>query len=154
MPEYLRNAATESGEVIDYRDWQVPLGRRFRALKLWFVLRFYGINGLQELIRHHIRLAEDFEQRVRSHPMLEISTPRSLTLLCFHHVDGDDATKEMLDAVNQSGRAYLSHTKLHMPSGEERFVIRMSIGQSRVEKSHVEFAFDLIAHEAERVSKS
>ena len=152
MPEYLRNAATDSGQVIDYRDWQVPLGRRFRALKLWFVLRFYGITGLQELIRHHVRLAESFERMVTAHPLLEISTPRNLTLLCFHHVDGDDATKAIFNAINHGGRAYLSHTKLRMPSGEDRFVIRMSIGQSRVERAHVECAFELIAEEAERVS--
>ena len=152
MPEYLRNAASESGRVIDYRDWQVPLGRRFRALKLWFVLRFYGTEGLQALVRHHVALAEEFEQQVVGHPLLEISTPRNLTLLCFHHVDGDAATKRMFDAVNESGKAYLSHTKLEMPDGVERFVIRMSIGQSRVERSHIEHAFELIAREAERVS--
>ncbi|MEE2681915.1 MAG: pyridoxal-dependent decarboxylase [Planctomycetota bacterium] len=154
MPEYLRNEASESGEVIDYRDWQVPLGRRFRALKLWFVLRFYGVTGLQELIRHHVRLAEDFERMVTTHPLLEISTPRNLTLLCFHHVAGDEATKEMFDSINRGGQAYLSHTKLRLPTGEDRFVIRMSIGQSRVEHSHVERAFELISAEAERVSQT
>jgi aromatic-L-amino-acid decarboxylase len=153
MPEYLRNAATESGKVIDYRDWQVPLGRRFRSLKLWFVLRFYGIEGLQALIRHHLKLAEGFERRIADHPNLALTTPRNLTLVCFHHVDGDAATKAVFDAVNQTGEAHLSHTRLATRDGSDRFVIRVSIGQSRVEKAHVDAVFGLIAREAERLAK-
>ena len=154
MPEYLRNAATESGKVIDYRDWQVPLGRRFRSLKLWFVLRFYGIEGLQALIRHHLELAEGFERRIAGHPHLELTTPRNLTLVCFHHVDGDDATKAVFDAVNQTGKAHLSHTRLATEDGSDRFVIRVSIGQSRVEEAHIEAVFKLIARETERLTKN
>ena len=78
-PEYLRNAGTDSG-AIDYRDWQVPLGRRFRALKLWFVLRHYGAQGLRAHIREHIRLSELFESLVRADPRFEIVAPRTMNL--------------------------------------------------------------------------
>ncbi|HAW94636.1 MAG TPA: aspartate aminotransferase family protein, partial [Phycisphaerales bacterium] len=132
------------------RDWQVPLGRRFRSLKLWFVLRHYGLQGLQSLIRHHVALAESFETMVNAHPLLELSTPRNLTLLCFHHVDGDAATEAMHHAANAGGEVYLSHTKLATDEGE-RYVIRMSIGQSRVEASHVTKAFEVLAAAAEAV---
>ena len=143
MPEYLKNAATDSGLVIDYRDWQVPLGRRFRALKLWFVLRHYGAEGLRSLIRHHVALAQLFEELVEAHPMLEISVPRALSLVCFHHVDGDDATKRMLEGCNRTGRMFMSHTRLG-----ERYVARMSIGQSRVDRHHVESAWKIIDEQA------
>lgn len=148
MPEYLRNKATDSGEVIDYRDWHVPLGRRFRALKLWFMLRHYGVDGLRELIRHHVSLAEVFESRIREHPLLEMSVPRALNLVCFHHVAGDEATAAMLERVNETGRMYMSHTRL-----ADRYVARMSIGQSRVDKQHVEDAWTLIEQAAEAVSR-
>ena len=74
-PEYLRNAASASGAVIDYRDWQVPLGRRFRALKLWFVLRHYGVEGLQHHLREHVRLARWFADQVAVHPAFELAAP-------------------------------------------------------------------------------
>ena len=148
MPEYLKNAATSSGQVIDYRDWQVPLGRRFRSLKLWFVLRHYGLEGLQSLIRHHVALAESFEAMVNDHPLLELTTPRNLTLLCLHHVDGDAATEAMHHAANAGGEVYLSHTKLATDEGH-RYVVRMSIGQSRVEASHVDHAFKVLSEAAE-----
>lgn len=148
MPEYLRNKATDSGEVIDYRDWQVPLGRRFRSLKLWFMLRHYGIEGLQELVRHHIELAGRFEHRVKEHPLLEMSVPRALNLVCFHHVEGDEATEAMLHGANETGKLYMTHTKLG-----DRYVARMSIGQSRVQQHHIDSAWEIIAREAERVSR-
>ena len=144
MPEYLKNAATDSGQVIDYRDWQVPLGRRFRALKLWFVLRHYGVDGLQSLIRHHVRLAERFAELVRGHPRLECTVPRSLALVCFHHVDGDEATRAMLEGCNETGRMYMSHTRLG-----DRYVARMSIGQWRVEDRHVDEAWSIISEQAD-----
>src|SRR5215207_4507919 len=83
LPPYLRNTATESGEVIDYRDWHVPLGRRFRALKLWWVLRSYGAEGLRGLLREHIRLAEELGRRVDAHPRLERVAPVSFALVCL-----------------------------------------------------------------------
>lgn len=147
MPEYLRNAATESGAVIDYRDWQIPLGRRFRSLKLWFVMRHYGLEGFRGFIRHHIGLAEHFAERIENHPLLELSTPRSLSLVCFHHVAGNDATRAMLENANATGALYMTHTRLG-----DRYVARMSIAQSRVEQHHVDSAFELIAREAENLS--
>lgn len=83
-PEYLRNAGTDSG-AIDYRDWQIPLGRRFRALKLWLVLRHYGAEGLRSYIRAHMRLSELFESLVRSDDRFEIVAPRSMNLICFRY---------------------------------------------------------------------
>ncbi|MED5506826.1 MAG: aspartate aminotransferase family protein, partial [Planctomycetota bacterium] len=90
---------------------------------------------------------------VEGHPSLELSTPRNLTLTCFHHQDGDAATEELLKAVNATGDAYLSHTRLGDGDGGDRFVIRVSIGQSRIEREHVDRAFELIAREADRLSR-
>lgn len=132
LPEYLRNAASESGAVIDYRDWQVPLGRRFRSLKLWFVLRSYGAEGLRHHVREHIALARGFAAQVEGHPQLEVVAPHPLNLVCFRHVDGDDATESLLDQVNASGRAFLTHTRL-----DGRFTIRVAIGAATTEERHV-----------------
>lgn len=133
LPEYLRNAASESGQVIDYRDWQVPLGRRFRALKLWFVLRSYGAAGLRRHVLRHIDLAQGFAARVASHPRLEVVAPHPLNLVCFRHRDGDAATEALLGAVNATGQAYLTHTRL-----AGRFVIRVSIGAQATDARHVD----------------
>ena len=89
MPEYLKNQATQSGAVIDYRDWQVPLGRRFRALKLWFVLRWFGIAGIQERVRQHVALAQEFASWIQSDPRFELAAPAVLNLVCFRHCGGD-----------------------------------------------------------------
>ena len=83
LPEFLRNTATESGAVVDYRDWQVPLGRRFRALKLWAVLRWYGAEGLRAHIRTHVELAAWFAGQVRADPRFEVVAPHPLALVCF-----------------------------------------------------------------------
>jgi aromatic-L-amino-acid decarboxylase len=139
LPEYLRNAATESGEVVDYRDWQVPLGRRFRALKLWFVLRWYGAEGLRHHVREHVRLAGELAARVEAHPRLELAAPARLNLVCFRHVDGDDATERLHEALNATGRVYLTHTRL-----ADRYVIRASIGAWTTEERHVDALWTLI----------
>ena len=139
LPEYLKNKATESGAVFDYRDWHIPLGRRFRALKLWFVIRHYGVEGLQELIRHHVALAELFESLVRADNRFEVVAPRPLNLICFRLRGDDGANERLLERINASGRAYLSHTKLN-----GTFVLRMSIGQTKVEERHVRAAWQLI----------
>ena len=139
LPEYLRNAATESGEVVDYRDWQVPLGRRFRALKLWFVLRWYGAEGLRHHVREHVRLAGELAARVEAHPRLELAAPARLNLVCFRHVDSDDATERLHEALNATGRVYLTHTRL-----ADRYVIRASIGAWTTEERHVDALWTLI----------
>lgn len=144
VPEYLRNHASESGTVIDYRDWQVSLGRRFRALKLWFVLRTYGAEGLRHHIREHVALAQWLAARVADHPRLEVVAPHPLNLVCFRHVDSDDATQSLLDALNATGRVLLTHTRL-----ADHLVIRVSIGAQTTQRRHVEALWTLIAEQAD-----
>jgi aromatic-L-amino-acid/L-tryptophan decarboxylase len=139
LPEYLRNQASESGRVIDYRDWHVPLGRRFRSLKLWFVLRWYGVEGLRHHVREHIRLAGQLADRVAADPRLELAAPPNLNLVCFRHTSGDEATERLHRALNATGRVYLTHTRLG-----DRYVIRASIGAWTTEQRHVDALWRLI----------
>lgn len=138
-PEYLRTAAGDSGNVIDYRDWQIPLGRRFRALKLWFVIRHYGAEGLAHHVRRHVELARELASWVEADPRFELAAPVPLNLVCFRHSDGDEAGQRLLDAVNASGRAYLSHARLG-----GRFTLRVSVGQTHTERRHVEALWELL----------
>ena len=103
LPEYLRNKATESGTVIDYRDWQIPLGRRFRALKLWFVIRHYGVEGLQHHVREHIRLAQQLTEWIKKDQRFELAAPVPLNLVCFRLRSGDDANQQLMDRLNRGG---------------------------------------------------
>lgn len=135
-PEYLRNAASESGAVVDFRDWHIPLGRRFRSLKLWFVMRHYGVRGLQAYVRGHIREAEALERVVHASDDFEVAAPRSLSLLCVAHVGGDDATRRVHERVNERGRVYLTHTTVPRADGE-RYVIRAAIGGTLTGPEHV-----------------
>jgi aromatic-L-amino-acid decarboxylase len=139
LPEYLRNQASEAGAVIDYRDWQVPLGRRFRALKLWFVLRHYGAEGLRAHIREHVRLTQELTGRLESDARFTVLAPVPASLVCFAHVDGDDATRQLLEGVNATGRAYLTHTVLN---GRE--AIRVSIGSTSTGQRHVDELWKLL----------
>ncbi|MFM2164565.1 MAG: hypothetical protein RL325_1002 [Planctomycetota bacterium] len=143
LPEYLRNEATESGKVIDYRDWQVPLGRRFRALKLWFVLRSFGLEGLRAMVREHVRLAQDLAGRVRRHPKLRLVAEPTLNLVALVHADGDDATQALLDAVNRDGRFFVSHCRFH-----GRLVLRVSVGALATKQEHVAAFGDLLLAKA------
>jgi len=147
LPEYLRNQATESGAVIDYRDWQIPLGRRFRALKLWFVLRHYGVEGLQHHIRQHIALAQEFANWVRADSRFELAAPAPLNLICFRLKAGDAANESLMDRLNRSGDLYLTHTKLN-----GKFTLRMSIGGTNTQRRHVERAWKRIQEEAGKSS--
>jgi aromatic-L-amino-acid decarboxylase len=124
-PEYLRNPASESGGVIDYRDWQIPLGRRFRALKLWFVIRHYGAEGLRHHVREHVALARDLAARIDADPRLELVVAPRLSLVCFRHVAGDDVTERLLAELNATGRVHLTHTRI-----DGSYVIRVSIGST------------------------
>ena len=131
LPPYLRNDATDSGQVIDYRDWHVPLGRRFRALKLWWVLRSFGVSGLREMIRSHVAWAEELTTWVADHPRLELFAPTTFALVSFAHVDGDVATEELADALGRAGFAVTLST-----AAERRF-LRVSIGSTWTEHRHV-----------------
>ncbi len=139
LPEYLRNAATESGKVVDYRDWQVPLGRRFRALKLWFTIRHFGTEGLRAVVRRHVALAARLRDRVAADPALELVDPTPWSLVCFRARAGDGASEAIVRRVNASGRAFLSHTKV-----DGRFVVRVSVGAPGVTERHVDALWDLI----------
>lgn len=143
LPEYLKNQATQSGAVIDYRDWQVPLGRRFRALKLWFVIRSFGVEGLQQRVREHVALAQEFAAWVQSDSRFELAAPAPFNLVCFRHRGGDKANQQILDRINQSGKMFLSHTRL-----ADKLTLRMSIGQTNVQRRHVEQAWKLIREAA------
>ncbi len=140
-PEYLRNAPSDSGSVIDYRDWQVPLGRRFRALKLWFVLRAYGAEGLRAHVRRGIAHAELFESLVRESDVFEMACERSLALVCFAHTGGDAPSRAAMERVNDSGEAFFTHTTLPGAEGGERFVIRFAAGSAQTEEDDVRRAF-------------
>ncbi len=138
-PEYLKNRATESGAVIDYRDWHIPLGRRFRALKLWFVIRHYGVEGLQHHVRRHVSWAQEFAQWVEKAQDFELAVQPPLNLVCFRHVGGDDVNQRLIEALNDSGRLYLTHTRLG-----GRLTLRMAIGGALTEAHHVEKAWQFI----------
>jgi aromatic-L-amino-acid decarboxylase len=143
LPEYLRNQATESGAVIDYRDWHIQLGRRFRSLKLWFVIRHYGIEGLQHHIREHVRLAQQFADWVRHDDRFEIAAPVPLNLVCFRHKTGDVVNQSIMDRLNRSGDLFLTHTRLN-----GKMTLRLSIGQTHTTARHVERAWKRIQEES------
>lgn len=146
LPEYLRNKATESGEVFDYRDWHIQLGRRFRSLKLWFVIRHYGVEGLQFHIRKHVELAQKFTTWVKQSDDFEIFVEPPFNLVCFRHKDGDDFNMKLMNAVNATGKVFFTHTKLN-----GQVVLRMSIGQTHTEEKHVKAAWDLILETARKL---
>lgn len=143
LPEYLRNQATESGEVFDYRDWHVQLGRRFRSLKLWFVIRHYGIEGLQFHIRKHIEMAQNFKDWLLESNDFELFVEPPFNLVCFRHKAGDDFNMKLMNAVNATGKAYFTHTKLN-----GKVVLRMSIGQTNTDEKHVKATWELIQEKA------
>ncbi len=139
LPEYLKNEATEKGAVIDYRDWHVQLGRRFRSLKLWFVIRHYGIEGLRFHIGEHLRLAKQFARWISESPDFQLLTEPPFNLVCFRHQKGDEYNKMLMDTLNRSGKMFLTHTILN-----GTFWLRMSIGQTQTREEHVTKAWELI----------
>jgi aromatic-L-amino-acid decarboxylase len=146
LPEYLRNQATESGAVIDYRDWHIQLGRRFRSLKLWFVIRHYGVEGLQHHIREHVRLAQEFAEWVRQDNRFELAAPVPLNLVCFRDKRGDAANQGVMERLNRSGDLFLTHTKLN-----GKFTLRFCVGQTNTKARHVETAWKRIREEADNL---
>jgi len=143
LPEYLRNQASESGQVIDYRDWQIPLGRRFRALKLWFVIRHYGAEGLRHHIRRHVELAQRFAGWVRDSRDFQLLAPGPLNLVCFAHKAGDEFNRRLLNRLNRSGALFLTHTTLN-----GRYALRLCVGQTHTEEEHVVGAWGAIQEAA------
>jgi len=142
-PEYLRNAASEGGGVIDYSDWQIPLGRRFRALKLWMTLRMLGAETLRSHVRGHVAWARGFASRVEADRRFELLVEPSLSLVCFALRAGDDATRGLVDRVNATGRVFLSHARV---SG--RYAARLAIGGTLTTGADVDAAWSLLAAEA------
>ena len=153
VPEYLRSR--ETGHVIDYQNWSVPLGRRFRALKLWFVIRSYGVEGLRSMIRTHIDLAQMLFHQVSDEADFEILSPLRLSLFSFrYHPSGIDDEAELdalnlrlLEALNDSGRLYLTQNKV-----KGRFAIRFQIGQTSTQARHVNDAWSTIQETARNLA--
>lgn len=142
-PEYLRSREGDRGEVIDYRDWQIPLGRRFRSLKLWFVLRWYGVEGLQAFIREQVRLAQMFEEFVTRQDHFDLAAPRQLGLVCFRYRGSDDENRELLEAVNSGGEIFLTHTEMPV-GGKNRYVLRFATGSISTTQEDVTRACEII----------
>ncbi len=135
VPEYLR----VSEEVMSLNEVSVPLGRRFRALKLWVVLRTLGREGLQAMIREHLRLAAEFERWVADEPGWEVCAPRNFSLVCFRREGSDEGNETLLQRVNASGEVFLSHTRL-----DGRYVLRLAIGSARTTEDDVRLAWDVL----------
>ena len=148
LPPYLRNQASESGDVIDYRDWHVPLGRRFRALKLWFVLRSYGAEGIRHAVRKHVALARDLDGRLNDDSRFDVLAPTLFGLVSFRHRGGALATEHLVAAINSSGHSYVTASIL-----DDLPYIRVSIGQTNTEAAHVDRLWSLIDEAAEAFSE-
>lgn len=151
-PEYLKTGVDE--EVKNFRDWGIQLGRRFRALKLWFVIRYYGVDGLQRIVREHIRLAQLFKGWVEDHPGFELMAPVPFSLVCFRLNDGreekelDKLNQELLERLNESGKIFMTQTTL-----KGKYVLRLAIGARMTEERHVREAWQHIEAQAEEVLK-
>lgn len=153
-PEYLKTP--EDQRVNNYRDWGIQLGRRFRALKLWFVIRHFGVTGLQEKIRDHIRWARELEAEISKSENFEMLAPVPLATLCFRYhprgIDDEEILNRMnmalLGSINKSKKIYLTHTKLN-----GKYTLRLVIGQTRLEKKHVDRAWGIIRNMAEKLNR-
>jgi aromatic-L-amino-acid decarboxylase len=139
VPEFLRSP----DDVLNLSEVTIPLGRRFRALKLWAVLRCYGAEGLRERLREHLRLAELFEGWVRAEPGWEVTAPRHFSLVCFRREGSDDDNERILERVNDSGEVFLSHTRF-----AGRYQLRLAIGNFRTTEDDVRLAWEVLRREA------
>ncbi|CAN0914762.1 Tryptophan decarboxylase TDC2 [Linum grandiflorum] len=156
-PEYLKNKQSESSSVVDYKDWQVGTGRRFKSLRLWLVMRSYGMANMQSHIRSDVRLAKIFERLVRSDHRFEVVVPRLFALVCFRFVPKKNgltnrtelANRKLLDWVNGTGRVYMTHTAV---GGE--YMLRFAVGATLTEECHVLAAWKLIKEGADGLEKS
>lgn len=143
LPPYLRNDASDAGGVVDYRDWHVPLGRRFRALKLWWVLRYFGAAGLRSMVRDHVALANQLATWVELDDRFELFAPHPFGLVCFRHVEGNEATRKLADDLNATGRVAVTPSQI-----DDTWFVRVSIGQTHTDDRHVEALWDLIDEKA------
>ncbi|KAK8567760.1 hypothetical protein V6N12_006335 [Hibiscus sabdariffa] len=153
-PEYLRNKASDSKQVVDYKDWQITLSRRFRAMKLWLVLRSYGVANLRNFLRSHVKMAKRFEELVTNDARFEVVVPRYFAMVCFrvspsalpfHDNDDDDETRanefnrKLLETINAAGRIYATHAQV-----DGIYMIRFAIGASLTEDKHVTMAWKVV----------
>jgi len=149
LPEYLKSKT--DGIVSNHSDWGVPLGRRFRSLKLWFVMRYYGLEGLQNKLRFHIDLAKWLENKISKSSEFELIVPRSMNLVCFHFKpqkqysieELNEINEKLLHNLNATGLIYLTHTKVN-----GIYTLRMSVGQTNIEQRHIEKSWQLITKKA------
>lgn len=152
VAEYLRTK--QDGEAENYMDYGLQLGRRFRALKLWFVLRYFGVDGIVARIREHLRLAQQLAGWIDAHPDFERMAPTPLSLVCFRahpaHMQNEQALQQLneklLEAVNATREVFISHTKL-----EERYTLRCAIGNIRTEERHVRRMWEIVQEQLVRV---
>ena len=142
VPEYLRTA--EDGRVVNLMDYGVQLGRRFRSLKLWFVMRHFGRSGIQRILRSHIEWAQELAQAIRADERFEVVAPTPLSVVCFRVRGSDERNRRLLDRVNASGQTFLSHTAL-----EGRYVVRMAIGNLGTTRQDVEQVWQLVRDAAD-----
>jgi len=140
VPEFLQSP----DDAVSLSELSIPLGRRFRALKLWAVLRCYGRQGLQERIREHVRLAALFEEWVRAEPGWEVVAPRHFSLVCFRKEGSDEENEQLLERVNASGEVFLSHARLG-----DRYSLRLAVGNFRTTEDDVRLAWDVLRREAD-----
>lgn len=154
-PVYLRNPDSDAGGVVDYRDWHVPLGRRTRALKLWFVIRHYGVEGLRAHIRRHIALAERVETGLRADQRFELPLPRSLSLVCFRLAGDDARTVRAAEIINRRRQVCITPTTIPLePGGSPRPLIRVCVGASMTDGAAVEILMAELRHAAGAVVQS
>jgi aromatic-L-amino-acid decarboxylase len=144
QPEYLKTAGADG--IINYSEWTVPLGRRFRALKLWFLIRAHGLDGLRDMIRDHVRWSADLAERLGGVDGIEIVTPPMLSLFSFRLSSGDERTEALLHKINDDGRIYLTQTRV-----DGAYVIRFQAGAFTTTREDVDMAFDVITELAATV---
>jgi len=137
VPEYLRTSEDEL--AVNYMDYGVQLGRRFRALKLWFVLRYFGREGLQAILREHLRQAQWLAAEVQSDSRFELAAPVHFSLVCLRLKSSDEDNRKLLAAINSSGKAFLSHTVLN-----GKYTLRFAIGNIKTTSADVEETWQLI----------
>ena len=137
IPEYLRTE--EDSRAVNYMDYGFQLGRRFRALKFWFVMRYFGRDGIIAVLREHIRLAQELAGWVQLDPRFELAAPTPFSLVCFRLKESDASNRELLDAVNASGKAFLSHTVLN-----GKFALRFAIGNVKTTQDDIAETWELI----------